>query len=765
VTTRPSSGAPESAAATLGRVDVDARPPLALLGRSGDPESALAFTASHSRGPLLSAALSGLIGARLEGLGLVGAESRAHALGFEVAWLARDAEQAERFIGALHDALETPVRASEPALARARREAQAVRSLPFAGLGDATVAACSGDLGILPGAPEPDLGSAAGLLHLEAARAAVFRAGAAAFAALGPREFLEAAASALASGDDWPTDLPDIDAWPAADVVTAESGSSSRRLSVALRVPDADAAVAAGATLGAPGSDLVARLSAFAPAWSLERSAAIARPRGACLRLDVTPPRAEQGPTASEIGRAAALVESTARAAMERAEPGALDESLLRPADPRRAATLAAWRALEGREKPGPERIAVAYVTDSKDRITSTDVTRAVANARAWIGKRSFEVAERIEAGQGEIWMLLASPCGTGGEARADAGALALALRAVSDGLSTDAVWLEPWVTADGVGLLAHGPRQDPREPAELHARRLARVLGRAFVQRLEGPSVAVARDALGDELGGQPFAGWARALEGLAPDHPSLLEPRGTFASVSAITNDSLERARRQLAQSPLRLSMLANVNPHQVDAAARELDGWLLPFRTEQRACTPLGIIPPRRGVYELGAAEADVREGAYIGAVFDEASPRAARALEITTFLLNRPDGLLEHALSGPKLGATARAHALGGARRPALLIDVRALPQDVPEAVARVRSLLERLAQGGISPGELKLAETELERRDALGRLDPRRRIVELWRGARPAALDLPTLRALHASFRAPAHWIVQVKNAP
>jgi hypothetical protein len=95
----------------------------------------------------------------------------------------------------------------------------------------------------------------------------------------------------------------------------------------------------------------------------------------------------------------------------------------------------------------------------------------------------------------------------------------------------------------------------------------------------------------------------------------------------------------------------------------------------------------------------------------------------------------------------------------------LIDVRALPQDVPEAVARVRSLLERLAQGGISPGELKLAETELDRRDALGRLDPRRRIVELWRGARPAALDLATLRALHASFRAPAHWIVQVKNAP
>ena len=759
------SGTPAAAAATLGRVEVEDRPPLALIGRAGDPESALAFTASHARGSMLSAALSGLVGARLEALGLNGAETRAHALGFEVSCLARDAEHAERFIETVYAALETPVRANEPALGRALREAQAVRALPFAGAGDQATAACSGDLGSVPGAAEPDLGTAAGLAALEGARSAVFRARAAAFAALGADEFLEAAASALASADDWPTEAPDHDPWPTADLVTADSNGSARRLSIALRVADADAAVAAGAALGAPGSDLVARLSALSPAWTLERSVAIARPRGACLRLDVAPPRAEQGPTAGEIGRAAALVESTARSAMKRAEPGALDESLLRPPDPRRAAALAAWRALEGREKPGPERFAIAYVADANDRPSVPEVTRAVTAARARIGKRSFELTESVEAGQGELWLLLASSCGTGGESAADAGALSLALRAVSDGLSTDAVWLEPWVSADGVGLLAHGPRQDPREPAEQHARRLARVLGRAFVQRLEGPSVAIARDALGRELGGQPFVGWARALEGLSPDRPSLLEPRGTFTSVSAITNESLERVRRQLVQLPLRLSMLANVNPSQVDAAADEVEGWLLPFRTELKACTPPGIVPPRRGSLELGSAEADVREGAYIGVVLDEASPRAARALELTTFLLNRPGGLLEHALAGPKLGATARAHALGGARRPSLLIDVRALPEDVPEGVARVRGLLERLSQGAVTPGELKLAEAELERRDALGRLDPRRRIVELWRGARPPAVDLPTLRALHAGFRTPAHWIVQVKTTP
>lgn len=741
---------------------MDDRPPLAVVGRSGDPQWALAFTANHARGATLSAALAGLVGARLEARGLSGIDARAHALGFEIAWLASNADQAARFVGAVHDALQTPVRANDPALARAKREALTVRALPFAGPGDAAVAACSGDLGVLTPSHEPDLNTPAGLARLESARNAVFRARAAAFGALGPGEFLDAAADALASGEDWPTAAPDADPWPAGDTVTAEAGGNARRLSVALRIADADAAASAGAALGAPGSDLVARLAAFAPAWTLERSAAIARPRGACLRLDVAPPRGDQGPAPMEIARAAALVESSARAELARAEPGALDESLLHPTDPRRAAALAAWRALEGRDRAGPERLAVAYVADATDTIAAPEITRAVAAARARTEKRSIELIQRVESGQGELWMLLASPCGTLLESAADAGSLSLALRAVSEAASHSGVKLEPWVSADGVGLLAHSARSDPRETPELHARRVAGILGRAFVERLEGPHVAVARDTLQTELGGQEFPAWTRALEGLSPEHPSLLEPRGTWSTVTSLTSDTLERVRRALAQAPLRLSMLANVNEHQVAAAEAELEAWLLPLRAELRACSPTGVAASRRGLLELGAPEADSREGAYIGAVLDEATPRAARALELTAFLLNRKNGLLEQALNGSRLRATARAHALGGARRPALVIEIRALPQDVPDAVARVRSLLERLAQGGVTSAELKYAEQELDRADALGRLDPRRRVVDLWRGARTAPLDLGTLRMIQASLRGASQWIVQVK---
>jgi hypothetical protein len=215
-------------------------------------------------------------------------------------------------------------------------------------------------------------------------------------------------------------------------------------------------------------------------------------------------------------------------------------------------------------------------------------------------------------------------------------------------------------------------------------------------------------------------------------------------------------------LLQAPLKLTLLANVSETQSDVAASEIEEWLLPSRSELRACSPLAQAAARRGAIELGNSEADAREGAYVGVVLGEESPRAARVLELTAFLLNRPGGFLEQSFASPKLAATARAHALGGARRPALVIDIRALPQDLPEGIARVRSVLERMAVGGVTPAEFKFAEAELDRRDALARLDPRRRIVELWRNTRIPPIDLAVLRSIHASLRGPSHWIVQVK---
>ncbi|MEJ7730193.1 MAG: hypothetical protein WKG00_13360 [Polyangiaceae bacterium] len=71
--------------------------------------------------------------------------------------------------------------------------------------------------------------------------------------------------------------------------------------------------------------------------------------------------------------------------------------------------------------------------------------------------------------------MLLASPCGVGDEGAEDAGMTALAATAAvrsRRGKERD-VQLEPWVSADGVGVLAHAAPRDGRETPEALARRV----------------------------------------------------------------------------------------------------------------------------------------------------------------------------------------------------------------------------------------------------------------------------------------------------
>ena len=122
------------------------------------------------------------------------------------------------------------------------------------------MAECSGELGQLPGANVPDLSTPAGRAELEGYRRFAFAARASAFAALGSSEFVNAAASELEDVASWPSGDAADDPWPAADAADADSADGARRLSVALRVADADAALASLRNLTASRS--VARLAA-----------------------------------------------------------------------------------------------------------------------------------------------------------------------------------------------------------------------------------------------------------------------------------------------------------------------------------------------------------------------------------------------------------------------------------------------------------------------------------------------------------------------
>lgn len=754
-----------AAPAPLERVALDDRPPLTLVARGGDPRPALAFVAAHSRGSAASAALAGVLAARLEAAGIVGVETRAHGLGIEVACLAAGPKDAERFVTAVRAAVATEVTLADPALRAARRQEEALFALRFAGPAQAAAAACSGELGVLPAASRVDLASRAGVAWLNQARAAIFRVEAAAFAALGPESFLDATRDALSDASAWPTGDADTDTWPEQDVVAVDPGGGNRQLSVAVWLANADAAVGAANALGSGESELRARLESLAPPWRLERATAIARQRGACLRLDVTPPPLDPGPSSGEVGRVAALVERSALLAVASAGRGALDESVLRPIDPRRSASLAAWRALPSGEQPGALRRTVAYVTGAGDSVATSELGRSVSDARVRLARPSIDVAEQAEPGQGELWMLLASPCGTGTESAQDAGALALLLRSSAISRPDPSVQLEPWVTPDGIGLLAHGPRSLSSEPPAVHARRVARALGRALVGRIGGAELGAARADLLTGLGGQPFVGFSLALEGLSPGHPSWLEPRGTWDSVSELPSEALERARRLWLGGPLRLSVLTNGGSGQSRAAVEELESWLLPLRAEVRACPIARAEPARRGEVRVDAKSAPNYEGAYVGVTLGSPGFVSARIAELLAFMLNRPGGLLERAVAVPGLGATVRAHALGGVRRPALLLDVRALPERLEEAVRRARAVFDSLSRGAFGGEDLASAQRELARREEEARFDPRRRIVELWRAEKAPALDLAAVRAALPALGSGSHWVVSVVPPP
>jgi hypothetical protein len=81
-----------------------------------------------------------------------------------------------------------------------------------------------------------------------------------------------------------------------------------------------------------------------------------------------------------------------------------------------------------------------------------------------------------------------------------------------------------------------------------------------------------------------------------------------------------------------------------------------------------------------------------------------------------------------------------------------------------AVAQVRALLERLGRGAVSQEDVVLAERELSRAELETSLDPRRRIIDLFRGAtQQPPLDLSALRAFQALLAGSHHTVVYVRS--
>jgi hypothetical protein len=363
-----------------------------------------------------------------------------------------------------------------------------------------------------------------------------------------------------------------------------------------------------------------------------------------------------------------------------------------------------------------------------------------------------------VEDGQAETWVLVASPCGTRGEPAQDAGTLALAAQSLARHFQdSSGVALEPWATPEGVGLLAHAPRRTGETPHE-QAERIARAVGRALAgDPLDGRAVADARSQLLDRLGAD--TGWWLALETLSGDFPAALEPLGTWKSVSTASTSGVERARASLAQGPLKLAVLADHNATQGEAAAMALADWLAPFRDEGAACPKPSFKAPTGGVWSLETIDQEVREGAYLSVW----APGPRELGQATAFLLNRPGGWLDRALTGPGLVGTARAHWFGGGPSGGLVIELGAEPGQLDAAIQQARALLDRLAQGAAESVDAAAARAEQLRQDSATDVTPRGRIVRLWHERDPISVSLEPLRELHKAFAADKHLVVRVKR--
>jgi hypothetical protein len=741
----------------------DDRPPLVLVARAGDPNGSVAFAATHDAGAGPSTAAAALLAARLRDAGIPDVRSRAQALGFTLDAPVSTPAEAARFVAAVEKALAAPLQPSEPGLDAAQAALVALGNRRLPGPASASVADCTGELAVRADEPALDRTRLSAVVAtLLASARTVERA---AFAAVGANELLEATDDALASGSDWADGTPVSDPWPERSATAVDfAGTEPRRLSVALRLASGGVALVAAESLGEAQGTLARRLEALRPAWRLERAAATLRPRGACVRVDALPPPGDPGPTGAEVARVLALVsDEVDRQVAEsgRNAGSAVEEALLRPSDPGDAAAAAAWRGLSERLPAGVTRRLIAYAAPLADR-NRVELARALAEHRETLAKPAFETRVRTEAGQATFWMLLANTCGTASESAADAGEAASLVSALTLAReSRDGVVFEPWIAADGVGVLAHGPRRSPGESHAEQALRIARALGDLVATERPAPATRlVAEENLLAALGRVPRPGYAMMLDELTQGHPSWLEPRGSFAALGAAASKSFDAALQHWLGAPLRLSVLANGDGTQAETARHELERWVSPVRGEPLRCPAVARIEPKSGELTLASTPGDVTESAYVGVPlgrFDGRLPLETRAL---VFLMNRPGGLLERSLA--ELPATASATALGGPRAAALVVRLSAPVEIRDQALARIRALFERFATGVTTAADIAAADREFARAEAAERRDPRRRIVELWRGAPPPArLDAARIAKLLGDIGRASRLVVLV----
>lgn len=763
------------------------RPPVVLVSREGDPATAIAFaittanipysTNATEGDPEIATALAALLDSRFRAKGIeavvtpswdgVRASVLAHA----------DPNDAVRVAESLRDVLGAP--ANDVDLAAARRKLGFLGQRPLRDRALGRWARCVGQpYALLERAgteyADVDVG------RLERWRSAAFGLGRVTVAVTGSARTTEAVAGAVLSGPAWTTASsfapptpsagapgPDVDVFE-----IAPEGSHVAQHGVVvyltLDVGSSSAAVATAEALGDPRGPLAARLADLDLPFRLREVTGAAHIHGGCVGvvLEASPDASvletkadsrhdARADLAPRVADAVALVQLEARVHL--AEIGtARDGRTLarRSGDAREAAERAAWWALADQQpRPSsgvstPSSVALGIPTrrgagarnEKEPALEPSRDALATAIAKATVAwdKPVVEPRSRVETGQGEVWVLLGSPCGTDGESDADAGLTALFTTAAAESIRapTD-VRVEPWIVADGAGVLVHGPPL-AGETAAAHARRIADVAARSFaVEPITSYAIARARTDLlrRDTRNDGPVLSLLASV--LAPQHSSWIIAWGSSEPLARSSDASVQLRAQYLRTGPLRIAVLANTEASQADAAVRAADRWVLRRTGDARSCrAPTSASPPKPGTYSAAPKPGSVPE-AYLAFPFAPGDEAARAAAAVVTSALEGDGGLLDKALAGagstPPLARELQARILGWPRSPALVVRVVAPQSSLDSAVMQTRALVDRLHKGGLPSPDFERALSARARAALATSLDPRARIVATWRG--------------------------------
>jgi hypothetical protein len=221
--------------------------------------------------------------------------------------------------------------------------------------------------------------------------------------------------------------------------------------------------------------------------------------------------------------------------------------------------------------------------------------------------------------------------------------------------------------------------------------------------------------------------------------------------------------------------MAVLANADAAQAEAAVRAVDRWIARRPGEARSCPATAAAsPPRSGTYAV-----DLPAGApsevLIGVPLPPADEKARATAVWLAAALDGADGLLAHALAADSAAATvgtqstalARAWSaavLGAPQTASLVVRVVGPDAGIDPAVAQLRALLDRLRQGALREEDRARAAGAIARARLAAALDPRARVIDLWRGdPAPLAPSLDDLRAFAAgALRDEAFVIVSAR---